>query len=146
MQFKFTPSVLAAVVLCTITNAHFVLDIPTSLGFDDELEDVAPCGGFDPHTRTNITNFFTKGSPVSVLTTHLSVTFEFNAAIASNLNHWVPLTRVLNQTGVGEFCEPQIPAITSWAGKQAVLQVIQHGPDGTLYQVKVSLVFYLRKD
>lgn len=83
--------------------------ISTSLGFDDDAEDQAPCGGFDARPKTDVSTFLVKGSAVDVLTTHLSITFEFRAALFSNLNNWVPLTRILNQTSVGYFCEPPIP-------------------------------------
>ncbi|KAH8650813.1 hypothetical protein BGZ60DRAFT_549991 [Tricladium varicosporioides] len=120
--------------LFSITNAHFVLEIPTSLGFDDAVEGTAPCGGFDPHDRTTVTNWPVKGAPVGLLTTHLAVTWEFRAALVCNLDHWVSLTPILNQTGFGEFCEPQIPGKKSWIGEPAVFQIIQHSDDGSLYQ------------
>ena len=130
----FSTAVLLA-GLSAYARAHFVLEIPTSLGFDDEAETEAPCGGFNPRLRTNVTDWPIKGSAIGVLTTHDEATWEYKAALLSNLNHWVPLTRVLSQTGVGEFCEPIIPGKKSWVGQRAVLQVIQHGDDGDLYQV-----------
>ncbi|KAH8879300.1 hypothetical protein GQ53DRAFT_756110 [Thozetella sp. PMI_491] len=53
--------------------AHFVLQIPTSLGFDDDAEADSPCGGFNATDRTNVTNFPIKGGAVGVLTTNLNV-------------------------------------------------------------------------
>jgi hypothetical protein len=127
----------ALMAISAMTRAHFVLTIPTSLGFDDDNEGVAPCGGFDANNRDNVTNWKIKGDAIAVLTTHESVTWEYKAALVSDLNHWVHLTPTLNQTGVGDFCEPQIPGLGgSWLNKPAVLQVIQHGPDGILYQVR----------
>ncbi|KAF2243176.1 hypothetical protein BU26DRAFT_570570 [Trematosphaeria pertusa] len=95
----------------TIAHAHFVLQVPTSLGFDDAKETESPCGSFSATDRsTGVTNYPIAGAPVQMLTTHTS------------------------QTGVGTFCLPQVPVNAAWAGQDAILQVIQHGPDGTLFQ------------
>ncbi|KAK0713313.1 hypothetical protein B0T26DRAFT_648601 [Lasiosphaeria miniovina] len=133
------PSVLTQALvlfagLASVCKAHFVLQIPTSLGFDDEAEGEFPCGGFNAHSRNNVTLWPVEGSAVSVLTTHSEATWEFKAALLSDLGHWVRVNRVLSQTGVGDFCEPAIPVKASWAGKRGVLQVVQHGDDGDLYQ------------
>ncbi|KAK1763047.1 hypothetical protein QBC33DRAFT_500201 [Phialemonium atrogriseum] len=118
----------------TLSKAHFVLQIPTSLGFDDDAETESPCGGFDPQKRNNVTLWPVGGSAVGLLTTHSEATWDFKAAFLSDLETWVPLTGVLHQTGVGSFCEPVVPGDESWVGEEAVLQVVQHGHDGDLYQ------------
>ncbi|KAH8655022.1 hypothetical protein BGZ60DRAFT_337784, partial [Tricladium varicosporioides] len=117
-----------------ITAAHFVLQSPTSLGFDDEAEGTSPCGGFAATGRTNVTNWPTGGSAVNLLTTHSTATWEFRAARLNDLKIWVPLTRNLTQKGVGTLCEPQIPGKKEWEGQDGVLQVVQHGHDGDLFQ------------
>jgi hypothetical protein len=86
--------------LLSVANGHFVLQLPTSLGFDDEREGEFPCGGFSPHSRTNVTLWPVKGFAVSVLTTHSEATWEYKAALLSDLYHWVRVTKVLSQTGV----------------------------------------------
>ncbi|ORX98867.1 hypothetical protein BCR34DRAFT_495726 [Clohesyomyces aquaticus] len=122
-------------LLCArLATSHFVLLDPVSLGFDDENEGVAPCGSFNATDRTNVTNWPVKGAAIGFLTTHTNAVFEFNTALLSTPNNWVPLTKDLNQTGVGQFCEPQIPAREDWKGKNGILQVIQHSPEGLLYQ------------
>jgi hypothetical protein len=128
---------LAAILtLLSLSSGHFVLQSPTSLGFDDENESVAPCGSFNPTDRsTGVTDWPVGGSAVNVLTTHTSTTWEFNAALVSDPGVWVPLTPSLKQTGVGTFCEPGIPGVAAWVGRDAVLQVLARGPDGVLYQV-----------
>lgn len=47
---------------------------------------------------------------------------------------------VLSQQGVGSFCEPQLPGRADWIGQDVVFQVIQHAPDGQLYQVTLQLL------
>ncbi|KAF8863184.1 hypothetical protein BDZ45DRAFT_615896, partial [Acephala macrosclerotiorum] len=110
-------------------NAHFVFQKPVSLGFSDDDERTAPCGGFDASNRsTGVTNWPVGGGSIRILTTHLDVTWTYSAALSSDLLTWVPLTPVLHQTGVGSFYKPIIPGIN------AILQVTQTGPDGVLYQ------------
>jgi len=133
---KLSQIFLSAGALFSVSTAHFILNIPTSLGFDDDNEGVAPCGGFNIRNRNTVTNWKVKGDTIAVLTTHEESTWEYRVALLSNLHHWVHLTPTLNQTGEGDFCEPTIPGIGgSWLNKPAVLQVIQHGDDGALYQV-----------
>lgn len=119
-----------------IGNCHFVLQIPTSIGYDDAHEGAAPCGNFDPTSRVGgPTNWPVGGSAISVLTTHTSVTWDIKAALVNDTSNWVRLVPVLTQTGVGFFCEPHIPGLAAWIGLPAVLQVTQHASDGALYQV-----------
>jgi hypothetical protein len=130
----FTPIVFAAA-----TRAHFVLQLPTSIGFDDSREDQGPCGSFDPTDRSKgITDWSVAGDNIAVLSTHTSVTWELNVALASSPGTWVPLVQPFAQRGVGSICFKAIPGFSAWTGQPAVLQVIQHGPDGILYQVSLE--------
>jgi hypothetical protein len=132
----FSSTALLSLSLCAVAKSHFVLQVPTSLGFDDDMESMAPCGGFNATTRTNVTDFPINGGDIGVLTTHPSVIWEYRAALVRNLTNWVSLTPKLNQTtGVGYLCEPEVPGVRKWIGEPAVLQLIQHGTDGDLYQV-----------
>jgi len=122
--------------LACLARAHFVLLEPKSLGFDDDREGEGPCGGFDVKDRnTGLTDFPVSGGVVALLTTHSQSTYSFKVAVVADLSQWFDLTRALSQKGTGQFCEPQIPARQQWIGQEAVLQVTQHGHDGTLYQV-----------
>lgn len=130
------PALLLGYMVAAI-QGHFVLELPTSLGYNGALEATAPCDTFDPTVRTTVTNWPTGGSAIAFITTHPSVTWIYKVALISNLSTWVPLTRTLNQTsGTGFFCEPQVPRFFAWIGLPAVLQVTQNAPDGTLYQVR----------
>jgi len=42
---------------------------------------------------------------------------------------------IVQQVGLGAFCEPDISVPASWAGQQGIISVVQDGPDGVLYQV-----------
>ncbi|ORX98869.1 hypothetical protein BCR34DRAFT_495755 [Clohesyomyces aquaticus] len=129
----FQAATLAA--LTAIARAHFVLQVPTSLGFDDAKETEGPCGSFSATDRsTGVTDYPISGAPLQMLTTHTSVTWDFKAALLSSPNDFSALLPVVQQTGVGTFCLPQVPGNAAWVGQDAILQVVQHGPDGILYQ------------
>jgi hypothetical protein len=138
MRFTTGPSLwhVAISALAGVSNAHFVLQIPTSIGYTSALEGTAPCGSYSPTDRSKgVTNWPLGGSAVKVLTTHSHSTWDFKIALLSNTASWIPVTRVLDQSGVGYLCEPQIPGLAAWVNQDAVLQVIQHATDGDLYQV-----------
>ena len=118
-----------------------MLQYPLSLGYDDALEATGPCDTFDPTARTDASNFIVEGEAILVLTTHPNVTWNINAALVSDPTNFVPITEDVWQKGVGYFCfSPIVPSIpASWIGQPAVLQLRQHAPDGTLYQVSPQL-------
>jgi len=126
---------LSLLGLAASATAHFVLSIPTSLGWDDDLQPNAPCGGFTATDRTNVTQFPVKGGPVALITTHDESQFEFKAAKLSDPTKWISLTPTLHQIGEGDFCEPLVPGPKDWIGQDAVLQIIQNSVMGVLYQV-----------
>ncbi|KAI9766119.1 MAG: hypothetical protein M1839_005026 [Geoglossum umbratile] len=134
MHFKF--ALLGSLLgLTAVTKAHFVLQIPTNIGFDDDLEDQAPCGSFSPTDRSSgVTDWPTDGSSIALLTTHTQQIWHISAALLSDVTNFVPLIPDISQAGVGTFCLPQVPGISAWVGQDAVLQVIQNSVDGTLYQ------------
>lgn len=71
--------------LATHAVAHFVLQLPASLGFNDETETTGPCDGFDPTNRDTVTFWPTGGYPVLVLSTHEDVTWDYSFALVSDL-------------------------------------------------------------
>lgn len=44
MRYSLSLSLLS---LLPLVASHFTLDYPTSRGFDEDIEDQAPCGGFN---------------------------------------------------------------------------------------------------
>ncbi|KAK4938242.1 hypothetical protein LTR28_009648 [Elasticomyces elasticus] len=128
--------------LTAVANAHFVLQVPTSLGFDDGKESESPCGSFDPTGRsTGVTDWALGGNPVELLTTHTRGTWDIKVALLSDVTKFVSLLPVVDQSGVGTFCLPAVPGKAEWVGSDAVLQITQSSPDGMLYQVKSPLSF-----
>lgn len=132
------PSLALLGLAAAATHAHFVLQIPTSLGFDDGNEGTAPCGGFDPTNRSTVSDWDVDGDNIGVLTTYTSVTWEINAALVSDTNSWVPMVQSIAQTGVGYVYFETVPGFSAWMGQPVVLQIIQNGPNGLLYQVSAQ--------
>ncbi|KAH7113801.1 hypothetical protein B0J11DRAFT_585008 [Dendryphion nanum] len=120
--------------LAVVANAHFFIQDPPYLGFDDTKMTQAPCGGFSPTIRDGASDFSVGGSAIAVLTTHGTVSWEYHAALVSDPTNWVTIYGSLNQKGVGDFCLPTVTAPKEWAGKHGVIQVIQHAHDGDLHQ------------
>lgn len=128
------PALLIAAA--TFANAHFILQTPPSIGFNDEELTVSPCGGFDPTDRSGgVTDWPVNGYPFNTVTTHLDVVWTFKAALVSNTNNWIDIYPNIHQTGVPEFCIPRIPGVAAWIGQAAVVQIVQKAPDGDLHQV-----------
>ncbi|EPS37515.1 hypothetical protein H072_8797 [Dactylellina haptotyla CBS 200.50] len=126
-------SILAAALLPAAT-AHFVLQVPVSLGFEDEKEDQSPCGGFDIKGRTTVTDWPIGGYPIGVVSTHPDAVWQIRAALLENTSEFVDLVPDIKQQGMGNFCLSSIPGYAAWVGKDAVLQVIQTAADGQLFQ------------
>ena len=128
--------ILALFTLSTVTNAHFILNYPHSLGFDDDIESNGPCGGFPVKFSPKDTKVPVNGFAVAMLTTHPEADWLFRATVSKKAPYtWSDLLPVVQQTSVGHFCLPHLHAPAGFAGKEGLIQVIQHGPDGILYQV-----------
>ncbi|KAK4987446.1 hypothetical protein LTR66_007591 [Elasticomyces elasticus] len=120
--------------LVVVTSAHFVLQLPKSLGYNDVLEAQPLCGSFDVASRNTVTDWPIGGSAVSVLSTHPKATWQIRAALANDTGTWTDLIPSIAGAGLGDFCLPAVPGHAEWVGLDAVLQVTQSAADGTLYQ------------
>ncbi|GAM87550.1 hypothetical protein ANO11243_055770 [Dothideomycetidae sp. 11243] len=128
-------SILAAGLVAALARAHFVLNYPASLGFDDDNEPNGPCGGEDIVFASNDTSVEVGGFSVALLTTHPAASFLYRATLSKQAPfNWTNLVPVVSEKGVGNFCLPQLNAPSSFAGQQGLIQVVVDGPDGILYQ------------
>jgi hypothetical protein len=130
---------LAALVLAPLAAAHFNLDYPPSLGFDEDIEGTSPCGGFPIAFSDSDTQVQVDGFPVALVAGHPAA----QVLIRGTLNQsapftWVDLLPVVAETGLNNFCIPDVVAPSSWAGKPGLVQVEYDGPDGPLFQVSTS--------
>jgi hypothetical protein len=125
---------LLAIYPCT---AHFLLNYPPTIGFDDDAESQAPCGGFTVNfSKDNVTDFHVGGSAIALQSIHPEATWLFRATLdLTATGNWTTLLPVIQQIGLGAFCEPAVKVPPSWAGQKGVIGVVQDAPDGVLYQV-----------
>ncbi|KAF2475595.1 uncharacterized protein BDR25DRAFT_340289 [Lindgomyces ingoldianus] len=115
-------------------DAHFVLQLPPSLGFNDVKEGEGPCGSFSINNRDKVTEWPVGGYPISLLTTHTKAKLTYWTALANSTDKLVDLIPQMNQMGVGDFCLPTVPGKKEWVGQDAVVQIVQEAADGSLYQ------------
>ncbi|KEF53545.1 uncharacterized protein A1O9_10520 [Exophiala aquamarina CBS 119918] len=134
MALSFRLLLVSLWALCS--SAHFILQYPTSLGFDDDAEGNGPCGGFDVVFNTTTDDSVPVDSfPVSMLSTHPATDWLFRATLSKQAPfNWTNLLPVVSETGLGQFCLPNIKAPSAFVGQSGLVQVIQKGPDGILYQ------------
>lgn len=140
-SFKAVAS--AGFVLFSMVNAHFNLIAPPTIGFDEEKEDSGPCGGYTPDfsNKAAIVDFHVGGEPVALKLGHPQANWLFRGTLDQTASgNWTELFPIVQQSGLGLFCEPAIPAPESWVGKQGVISVVANAVDGLLYQVRSGSV------
>jgi hypothetical protein len=117
-------------------QAHFTLQYPPTVGFSDDIEDQEPCGGFTPDF-SNATDFHVGGDAIAVKSTHPHSNWKIRATTDKTASgNWTDLVPTIKQSGLGDFCQPSVPAAESLVGQQGVIQIVQSGDDGSLYQVR----------
>ncbi|KAK4083762.1 uncharacterized protein Triagg1_1424 [Trichoderma aggressivum f. europaeum] len=132
-------AVLPAILsLASLSSAHFLLNYPTSIGFDDDKEGTSPCGGFTPDVSSGskqLVDFHVGGDSLAMRSTHPQTSWLFRATLdGTGESGWQQIFPIVQQSGLGNFCEPQVVLPSSWAGKKGVVGVVADGPDGLLYQ------------
>jgi len=116
-------------------SAHFVLNYPPSLGFNDDTESTSPCGGEAVKFSSNDQQVQVDGFAIALQSTHPSADFLYRGTLDQKEPfNWTNFVNVASENGIGDFCLPQVKAPAEWAGKQGLIQVQQKGPDGLLYQ------------
>jgi hypothetical protein len=129
----------AALVFVSGASAHFNLKVPPTIGFEDSKEGTGPCGGFTPDfsDKSKVVDFHVGGEPVAMSLGHSQANWLFRGTLdQTGGSNWTQLFPIVQQSGLGSFCETAIPAPESWVGKQGVLGVVANAVDGVLYQVR----------
>lgn len=122
--------------LCGLGSAHFLLNFPKSIGFDDSNEGNAPCGGFTPDLSKDLVDFHVGGDAISVKLTHPQGNWLFRVTTDEKAESgWEQIFPIVQQSGLGDFCQPQVTVPSKYAGKKGVLSVVSSATDGLLYQV-----------
>ena len=126
---------LGVLLICK-ASAHFQLDYPETIGFDDENEGTAPCGGVNV-TFENPTDFHVDGDAIALTSSHPEAEWTYRATLDKTAaGNWTDLLPVVEAVGLGAFCEPAIRVPTSWVGSGGIIQIISDAADGALYQVR----------
>jgi len=120
------------------STAHFLLNYPPTIGFDDSLEATPPCGSFTVDFSTdNVTDFHVGGDSLAMTSIHPKATWLFRATLDQTaMGNWTDLLPAIVQIGLGDYCERDVTVPASFAGSKGVIQVVQDAPDGILYQVR----------
>lgn len=130
------------VLLVGQSTAHFLLHYPPSIGFDDDRESIAPCGGFTAaDSKNNLTDFHVDSDYIALTSTHPVATWLFRATLDQTASgNWTSLLPAVQQTALGDFCESGLKVPSTWAGSKGVIGIVQDAADGLLYQVSLSLL------
>lgn len=129
-------SVILLSSLLTLASAHFELKYPKSIGFKDDNEDQGPCGGFTPDLTKDLVDFHVGGEAIAVRLTHQQSNWLFRVTLDEKAESgWEQIFPIVQQSGLGDFCEPSVTLPESYVGKKGVVSVVSSAVDGLLYQV-----------
>ncbi|KAB5517521.1 hypothetical protein GE09DRAFT_1230871 [Coniochaeta sp. 2T2.1] len=134
---SFKSVAAAALLLASTATAHFTLTTPPTIGFEDKSEGTGPCGGFTPDfsDKSKLVDFHVGGEPVGVQLGHSQANWLFRGTLDETAaGNWTQLFPIVQQSGLGFFCESAIPAPEEWVGKQGVVGIVANAVDGLLYQ------------
>ena len=127
------------VLLIGQSAAHFTLQHPPTIGFDDDLETTPPCGSFTvDFSKDNVTDFHVDGDFIAVTSIHPQATWLFRATLDQTASgNWTSLLPAVQQTSIGAYCETDVKVPSAWVGTRGVIGIVQDAPDGILYQVSL---------
>jgi hypothetical protein len=135
---------LAATALLSLSaaNAHFVMVAPPSLeggSVNEDKQGTAPCGGTLPDlSQRAATDFHVDGDSIALRLGHPQAKWLFRGTLEDKASgNWTQLYPIVLQSGLGNFCEPQVTAPKDWVNKTGVIGIVANAPDGTLYQCAV---------
>lgn len=131
---NFQKMILLLPLFLLSANAHFTLNYPTTLGFNQNAEDESPCGGATI-SFTNTTAFHVAGDAISITTLHPQSNMLYRATNdGTGKGNWTVLA-LIAEYGLGAFCEPSLQVPAAWVGQLGLLQIVQNAGDGVHYQV-----------
>lgn len=122
--------------LIGLSTAHFELKYPKSIGFRDADQDQGPCGGFTPDLSKDLVEFHVGGEAIALRSTHPQGNWLFRVTLDEKAESgWEQIFPIVQQSGLGDFCEPQVTLSEDFVGKKGVVSVVSSAVDGLLYQV-----------
>lgn len=133
MAYRF----LTFALIPSAALAHFNLLYPQTVGFSDDAQHDGPCGGFTPDfSKDNMTDFHIGGDSISTRTTHPQGNWLYRITLNESASgNWTQIFPIVQQKGLGAFCEPAVTIPKEYLGQRGVLSVISSTPDGILFQV-----------
>ena len=135
-------SFLLISALCGISSAHFQLNYPKSIGFEEKSEGTGPCGGFTPDFSKDPVEFHVGGDSIALALTHTQGDWLFRVTTDEKAaSGWEQIYPIVQQTGVGNYCQQNITVPSNYTGKNGVLSVVSSAGDGLLYQVSAVVHF-----
>ncbi|KAG5953919.1 hypothetical protein E4U53_007831 [Claviceps sorghi] len=128
--------------LCGLASAHFVLKYPKGATFNDDTESEGPCGGSLPDFSKTLTDFHVGGDALAMKFTHPQGDWLFRVTTDQKAESgWEQIFPIVQQSGMGDFCEPAVTVPSKFSGKKGILSVVSAATDGMLYQcVAVNFV------
>lgn len=131
---------LPIAVLAGVSLAHFEVRYPDSIGFRDADEDEAPCGGFTPDLSdsSKLVDFHVGGDAIAVRSTHQQGNWLIRVTLDEKAeSDWEQVFPIVQQSGLGDYCNPAVTIPESYVGKKGVIGVVSSATDGVLYQVRL---------
>ncbi|KAG5988437.1 hypothetical protein E4U52_006583 [Claviceps spartinae] len=128
--------------LCSLASAHFILKYPKGAEFVDDTEDQGPCGGSLPDFSKPLADFHIGGDALAMKLTHPQSDWLIRATTDEKAaSDWEQLFPIVQQSGIGDFCEPEVTVPSKYSGKKGIISVVSSATDGMLYQcVAVNFV------
>ncbi|KAM0339038.1 hypothetical protein ACHAPU_011097 [Fusarium lateritium] len=129
-------TLLSAAVFCGLSLAHFEVKYPDTIGFKDDDEDKSPCGGFTPDlSKDKLVDFHVGGEAIALRSTHQQGNWLFRVTLDDKADgDWEQIFPIVQQSGLGDFCQPQLTVPEKYAGKKGWVNVVSSAVDGLLYQ------------
>ncbi|KAG6008657.1 hypothetical protein E4U54_008673 [Claviceps lovelessii] len=127
--------------LCGLASAHFIIKYPKGAIFNDDTEDQGPCGGSLPDFSKPV-DFHVGGDALAMKLTHPQGDWLFRVTTDHKAESgWEQIFPIVQQNGMGDFCEPAVTVPSKYSGKKGVLSVVASAMDGMLFQcVAVNFV------
>ncbi|KAL4726428.1 hypothetical protein ACLX1H_007110 [Fusarium chlamydosporum] len=127
---------LSTAALCGLSLAHFEVKYPDTIGFKDDDEDKSPCGGFTPDlSKDKLVDFHIGGEAIALVSTHQQGNWLFRATLDEEASGgWEQVFPIVQQSGLGDFCQPHVTVPEKFAGKKGWVNVVSSAVDGLLYQ------------
>lgn len=129
-------TILSALGGIALASAHFTIEHPTPIGEGSDPES-APCGGETPDISegsSQLVDVHVGGEAIALKLTHPRCTWLFRATFDENAeNDWEEVYPITVQSGLGDFCIPQVTFPEDWAGRRGIISIVSLADDGTLF-------------